>query len=284
MRNVPPCCCCTSVGFGYQGPCANAGSDSHSALPACKGPRVPLSPCLSLLPVVQQEPWSLGAPLLQVLFQQVSVGAAVCSTGSLELQLLGAKANTRHRWKQKHTCLGAGCSRVLSVGQTLISFCASTQWAAVLELPGGCTVMPEVMSVPALVASSKAQSCAAANHLMVPQHALTQAVCYQGSLLIRAMPEPAQPPAGVTGRLPTNTGRLQSPALGPHCFLPGSCSPVSSADKTGICCFKQEGSRAKGWCADPMTRGAGGSCPALLPAKPRARSVLSGFVPAQSRS
>lgn len=152
------------------------------------------------------------------------------------------------------------------------------------ELPGGCTTMPKAVSVPARVTGSKAQSCAAANHLTQggAQHPLTQAVCYQGSLLIRAMPEPAQPPAGGTGRLPTSTGTPESPALGPHRSLPGRCTLVSSADKTRVCCFKQEGSRAKGWCADPMTRGAGGSCPALVLAKPRARSVLSGFVPAQS--
>lgn len=63
-RNAHRCCCCTSVGFGCQGSSANAGSDPHSALPVCKGPRVPLSPCLSgpSSPVVQQEPWSyLGA-------------------------------------------------------------------------------------------------------------------------------------------------------------------------------------------------------------------------------
>lgn len=34
--------------------------------------------------------------------------------------------------------------------------------------------------------------------------------------------------------------------------------------------------------AGPTTRGAGGSCPALVQAKPRARSVLPGFVPAHS--
>lgn len=82
-----------------------------------------------------------------MLLHEVSLGAGVCSTGSLELQLSGGKANTCHR-KQKHTCLGAACSHhILSVGQTLISFCTSRQWSAVLELPGGCTMRPKVMSV-----------------------------------------------------------------------------------------------------------------------------------------
>lgn len=103
-----------------------------------------------------------------MLLHEVSLGAGAGSAGSLELQLSGGKANTCRRWKQKHTCLGAACSRVLRVGQTLISFCTSTQWSAVLELPGGCTVRPKVMSVSAVVTGSKAQSRAAANHLMVP--------------------------------------------------------------------------------------------------------------------
>lgn len=172
MRNVHCCCCCTSVGFGCQGPSANAGSDSHSALPACKGPRVPPA-CSAARTLVL-----FRSPPLQVLFHEVSPAAGVCSTGSLELQLSGGKGNTCHRWKQKHTCLGAACSRVLSVGQTLISFCTSTQWSAVLALPAGCTVMPKAMSVvPALVTGSKAQSCAAANHLMVSNTpSLTQLV------------------------------------------------------------------------------------------------------------
>lgn len=58
------------------------------------------------------------------------------------------------------------------------------------------------------MAASKAQlcqPCAAANHPVVPQHPLTQAVHYQGSLLIQAVLELAQPPAGVTGSLPTST-------------------------------------------------------------------------------
>lgn len=85
-ENVYTCCCCTSVGFGCQGPSANAGSDSHSTLPAREGLRAALSPYLPSRSCLRSsKDLSLllrSLPRPPVRLCKVSLGAGFCSAGS----------------------------------------------------------------------------------------------------------------------------------------------------------------------------------------------------------